>query len=69
MSLITGIGFTMSLFIGNLAFSDPEILNKVRIGVMVGSAISAIIGSILIYIGTKKMQKLQASKHHNIAAK
>ncbi len=69
VALLTGIGFTMSLFIGNLAFSDPEILNKVRIGVMVGSAISAIIGSILIYIGTKKMQKLQASKHHNIVAK
>ena len=56
VALLTGIGFTMSLFIGNLAFTDPETLNKVRIGVMVASAVSAIIGSVLIYMGNKKLQ-------------
>tara|TARA_Y100000385_G_scaffold121981_1_gene126771 strand:- start:5118 stop:6326 length:1209 start_codon:yes stop_codon:yes gene_type:complete len=59
VALLTGIGFTMSLFIGNLAFTDPEILNKIRIGVMVGSALSAIIGSILIYIGSIRLEKHQ----------
>jgi Na+:H+ antiporter, NhaA family len=54
VATLTGIGFTMSLFIGNLAFTDSEMLNKVRIGVMVASALSAIIGSLLIYIGIKK---------------
>lgn len=54
VATLTGIGFTMSLFIGNLAFTDAEMLNKVRIGVMVASALSAIIGSLLIYIGIKK---------------
>ncbi|MDA7705186.1 Na+/H+ antiporter NhaA [Rickettsiales bacterium] len=54
VSTLTGIGFTMSLFIGNLAFVDPYILNKVRIGVMVASALSAILGAFLIYMGNKK---------------
>lgn len=56
VSVLTGIGFTMSLFIGNLAFTDLELLNKVRIGVMVGSALSAITGAIIIHIGNKKQQ-------------
>ncbi len=47
LSLIAGIGFTMSLFIGNLAFSAPEELAAVKLGVLSGSLISAI-GGILI---------------------
>jgi NhaA family Na+:H+ antiporter len=46
----------MSLFIGNLAFTDPYLLNKVKIGVMAGSALSGIIGAILIYIGSKNIK-------------
>jgi NhaA family Na+:H+ antiporter len=56
VAMLTGIGFTMSLFIGNLAFTDPYLLNKVKIGVMAGSALSGIIGAILIYIGSKNIK-------------
>ena len=43
-SLLAGIGFTMSLFIGTLAFAGPEQAAQVRIGVLGGSLISALCG-------------------------
>jgi Na+:H+ antiporter, NhaA family len=44
VSLLCGIGFTMSLFIGGLAFYDPALADAVKIGVLMGSVISAIAG-------------------------
>jgi NhaA family Na+:H+ antiporter len=43
-ALICGIGFTMSLFIANLAFSDDQSASLVRLGVLTGSALSGILG-------------------------
>jgi len=48
VSLLAGIGFTMSLFIGTLAFSDPEYARAVRLGVLSGSTLSAICGYVLL---------------------
>jgi NhaA family Na+:H+ antiporter len=49
MSILTGIGFTMNLFIGFLAFSnDSEALNLVKLGVFSGSLLSAITGFCLL---------------------
>lgn len=44
MSLLCGIGFTMSLFIGALAYQDALLQTEVRLGVMVGSLLSAFAG-------------------------
>ncbi|MGI8405125.1 MAG: Na+/H+ antiporter NhaA, partial [Thermomicrobiales bacterium] len=50
MALLCGIGFTMSLFIGGLAFSDSEhLMGATRIGVLGGSVVSAVLGTILLY--------------------
>ena len=44
VSVLCGIGFTMSLFIGMLAFEDPLIQNEVKLGVFLGSIASGLIG-------------------------
>jgi Na+:H+ antiporter, NhaA family len=45
VSLLCGIGFTMSLFIGGLAFAgSPEVSDAVKIGVLGGSIISGFAG-------------------------
>ncbi len=47
-ALLAGIGFTMSLFIGTLAFADPEHAAAVRIGVLSGSLLSGIGGYVVL---------------------
>ena len=44
LSCLAGIGFTMSLFIGGLAFVDPAQVDAVKMGVLSGSLVSALIG-------------------------
>ncbi len=48
MSMLCGIGFTMSLFIGSLAFADPSFAAPVRLGVLGGSLLSAVCGFLLL---------------------
>ena len=55
VGVLTGIGFTMSLFVGNLAFMDSEqYLDGVKIGVLSGSLLSTIFGYTLISMAIKK---------------
>jgi NhaA family Na+:H+ antiporter len=55
MTLIAGIGFTMSLFIGGLAFDDPALIERVKIGVLAGSVASALAGiAVLLAAGKKR---------------
>ncbi len=54
VACLAGIGFTMSLFIGSLSFADPTLMNDVRLGVLAGSAISAIIGYSMLMLSSKK---------------
>lgn len=44
LSCLAGIGFTMSLFIGNLAFADVESIAAVKLGVLSGSLVAALAG-------------------------
>ncbi|MEM8699378.1 MAG: Na+/H+ antiporter NhaA [Pseudomonadota bacterium] len=54
VSLLAGIGFTMSLFIGTLAFSDVEHQNAVRLGVITGSLMSGILGALVLGLAERK---------------
>ena len=55
VGILTGIGFTMSLFVGNLAFADAKSnLDGVKIGVLVGSLLSTLVGYFLLKASTKK---------------
>ena len=48
VACLTGVGFTMSLFIGSLAFTTADVMNAVRLGVVLGSVLSGIIGYLLL---------------------
>lgn len=49
LSLICGIGFTMSLFIGGLAFeTTPHLMDATKLGVIVGSVVSGVLGAVVL---------------------
>tara|TARA_Y100000590_G_C15561566_1_gene954980 strand:- start:560 stop:1174 length:615 start_codon:yes stop_codon:yes gene_type:complete len=55
VGVLTGIGFTMSLFVGNLAFIDQtQYLDGVKIGVLTGSLLSTLFGYFLLLIAPHK---------------
>ena len=55
VGVLTGIGFTMSLFIGNLAFMEnTQYIDGVKIGVLAGSLLSTIFGYFLLLMTSKK---------------
>lgn len=54
ISVLCGIGFTMSLFIGLLAFEGNQFLiDEAKIGILTGSAISAVLGYIILRLSTE----------------
>jgi len=54
LGLLCGIGFTMSLFIGGLAFDDAAHGVQVRIGVLAGSILAAVVGAALLKSAGKR---------------
>ena len=55
VGILTGIGFTMSLFVGNLAFVEySNHLDGMKIGVLTGSTFSAVVGYFLLLFASKK---------------
>jgi len=52
---LAGIGFTMSMFIGTLAFApEPARENAIRIGILGGSALSAVLGAALLWRAARR---------------
>lgn len=57
VALLCGIGFTMSLFIGALAFPNaPHLIDEVKVGVLMGSIVSAIFG-VLVLLRSARLRK------------
>jgi NhaA family Na+:H+ antiporter len=49
--LLAGIGFTMSLFIGMLAFDDTALVNAAKRGIIAGSLLSGVAGAVILKFG------------------
>lgn len=56
VSMLGGIGFTMSLFIGMLAFPDPAYATSLRVGVLTGSLMSAIAGYLVLRYAAERRE-------------
>ncbi|MDC3383296.1 Na+/H+ antiporter NhaA [Candidatus Pelagibacter ubique] len=55
VSILTGVGFTMSLFVGNLAFAENiQYIDGVKIGVLAGSLLSTVFGYFILLYASKK---------------
>lgn len=53
VSCVAGIGFTMSLFLADLSFIEPQILNLCRLGILSGSLISALTAAVICFSNSK----------------
>lgn len=64
VSILCGIGFTMSLFIGTLAFEGlpPQYLIEVKLGVLIGSIVSALLATALLML-SKPHPEMGAANH------
>ena len=54
IAALTGVGFTMSLFIGSLAFGTDDKMNAVRLGVLLGSVVSGLFGYVILRSAPQK---------------
>ena len=57
IACLGGIGFTMSIFVDTLAFSSPELISRGKIAILFGSLASALLGSLLILLFSKKKNR------------
>ena len=57
VSVLCGVGFTMSLFVGNLAFTDPALIDETKIGVLMGSGLSALLGLAILFIAKPEQRR------------
>jgi Na+:H+ antiporter, NhaA family len=53
IAILTGVGFTMSLFIGTLAFEDENLMAQVRLGVLVASIVSGLVAWLVLMIAAR----------------
>jgi NhaA family Na+:H+ antiporter len=53
VACLAGIGFTMSLFIGTLAFNSSDQIDAVRVGVIAGSILSTLFGLSVLWVGSR----------------
>lgn len=61
IAALGGIGFTVSLFISQLAYESPDVIEVAKIGIFAGSLVSALLGTLLLLRGTRPVQPSEHS--------
>lgn len=61
VALLSGVGFTMSLFIGTLAFENVDKVNAVRLGVIAGSLLAGVAGYLVLRFSKQSVESTAAS--------
>ncbi len=61
MGVLGGIGFTMAIFIDNLAFSDAALIDTGKVAILITSATAAIVGYAIFAIGGRKMMENESN--------
>ena len=56
IGMVAGIGFTVSLFITDLAFDDLALQDAARIGVLAGSVVAAIAGATMLWVASRRRE-------------
>ena len=69
VSVLCGIGFTMSLFIGSLAFEnvDVQYFNQIKLGVLISSLLAALFGGWLLNMSKKTVKDVNYESNHSPA--
>ena len=62
LAALAGIGFTVSLFVTELAFTDELISDKAKIGIFIGSTVAGVIGYLLLRSSPTPQEALEASR-------
>ena len=57
VACLGGIGFTMSIFVDSLAYTDTDLIDRGKIAILMGSLAAAVVGSVLILLLSHKRQK------------
>lgn len=58
IGVLAGIGFTMSIFIGTLAFSDEVLLGAAKLGVLTASLVAAVLGLVWGVVYTRRLRQI-----------
>ena len=66
VSVLGGIGFTMSLFISGLSFRDPLLLDHAKLGILTGSTVSGMIGLAVLFYLTPRRKSLQSDEGDHV---
>jgi NhaA family Na+:H+ antiporter len=53
IAILTGVGFTMSLFIGTLAFEEESLMAQIRLGVLVASVLSGLVAALVLIVAAR----------------
>jgi NhaA family Na+:H+ antiporter len=62
LGVVAGIGFTMAIFIAELAFADPAMLGSAKLGVLIATAVAAVVGLLLGYILLPREQPIEVAQ-------